>query len=158
MEKAGWSRGVVATAVVGALMLTLGCSGSTEDVRVTFCKGLANGLVDTGPVEWTGGENRFKRPSYATTALTFTAAGSTGDIACHFAYEALDDTAVNLANPLDAYDTLPFAVSLNGRVLSDEALVAAVRAEQKRQGMALLQGLQQGASDLAEQVRAGVSQ
>ena len=156
--KVGWSRRVVGAGVVGALLLTLGCSGSTEDVRITFCKDLAVGLTGSENIEWTGGENRFNRPAYAITALTFGVDGSNGDIACHYEHEALDDTAVNLANPLDAYQTLPFAVSFNGRLLSNEELVAAVRAEQKRRGVALMRGLEQGARDLAEQVRAGLPQ
>ena len=73
MAKASWTKGFIGSGVVGALLLTLGCSGSTEDVRITFCKDLAVGLTGSESIEWTGGENRFNRPAYAITALTFSA-------------------------------------------------------------------------------------
>jgi hypothetical protein len=145
------------------VVLAAGCSGPTEDVRVTFCKGLGGSLIsDMQSIEWTGGENTFKRPEYATTSLTFEATTGggkrTGRIACYYEYDALDDTALTLADPLSAHATLPFAVSLDGRVLSDAELMAATTAEQKRQGMAVVGAMQQSAKDLAEQVRAGISQ
>jgi hypothetical protein len=45
---------------------------------------------------------------------------------------------------------------VNGRELSDDEVAQAVRAEQKRQGKAMVDTLQQGAKDVAEQVRAGI--
>lgn len=149
--------------MIGVVALTSGCSGSTEDVRVTFCKDLTRSLLTpSDPIEWTGGENTFVRPAYAVTGLTFSigngAAARTGESACHYEYEALDDTAVNLADPLQAYATLPFAMALDGRMLSDQELVAAVRSEQKRKALALMSGLEQGARDLAAKVRAGTGQ
>jgi hypothetical protein len=147
------------------LAVALGaCSMSTEDVRVTFCKNLTEALeTDAASIEWTANDNRFQRPAFAVTGLSYEvelADGSRrgGRSACHYAYEALEDTALNLANPLDAYELLPFAMSINGRVLSDAELVRVVNAEQKRQGRAVIEALNQGARDLAEQVRAGVSQ
>ena len=149
---------VGATAVV---VLLVGCSGSTEDVRVTLCKNLTTLLQGSDSIEWGETEFTFRRPEYATTTLhyTVTAAGKAGaqTSACHFAYEALDDTAVNLANPIDAYETLPFAMSDNGRVLSDAELLQTVNAEQKRLGREAVGRLEQSAKDLAAKIRAGVS-
>jgi len=152
-------------AATGLAALVLGaCSGSTEDVRVTFCKDLVRGLhPSTGEIEWKSNENTFRRPEYAITALTYervdaTGGGTAGRAACHYAYEALEDTAVNLANPLDAYETLPFAMTVDGRALSDAELLDAVNAEQRRRGRAVLDGLNEGARDLADKVRTGIGQ
>lgn len=163
MKMQGFERYAKAVAGGCLIVLVTGCSGPTEDVRVTFCKGVSSSLIsDLQSIEWTGGENTFKRPEYAVTSLTFEATTGngkrTGRAACYYEYEALDDTALTLADPLSAHATLPFAVSLDGRMLSDAELVAATTAEQKRQGMAVVGAMQQRARDLAEQVRAGISQ
>lgn len=154
----------VAGCIVACGLLMAGCSGPTEDVRVTFCKNLARSLHPSAQtIEWTGGENTFRRPEYAITALRFDLVDGSGrqggqQAACHYAYEALDDTALNLAYPFDAYATLPFAMSLNGRMLSDAELLKAVNAEQRRQGRQVLDTLQKGARDMADRLRAGVGQ
>jgi len=171
----------------GAALVALlaGCSGSTEDVRVTLCKNLSSTLAGGETIEWTNNENVFHRPSHAITNLTFYVVERDGTkqsmrSGCHYAYEALDDTALNLANPLDAYETLPFAMSFNGSNLSDGELLALVNSEQKRLGreavatlqknaaeaaMKIEQGakdaavkIEQGARDMAEKVRAGIGQ
>jgi len=152
-------------ALLGAALVALGgCSGPTEDVRVTFCKGLTESLnPGSKSIEWTGGENSFKYPEYAVTALVYAVEGSdgtrrTGRSSCYYEYEALDDTAQTLADPLSAHATLPFAMTLDGRMLSDAELVAARSAEQKRQGMAIVNAIGKEAGALAEQVRAGIGQ
>lgn len=147
-----------------ATALLVGCSGDGDDPRVSFCKNLAVAeLGNPASLEWTGGENTFKRPEYAITGLVYAVDAADGGrrdgtAACYYEYEALDDTAQHLADPLSAYATLPFAMTLDGRMLSDAELVAARTAEQKRQGQAVLATLEQGASDLAEQIRASLPQ
>jgi len=161
MKYIGMSGGVVALSL--ALVFITGCSGSREDVRVALCKNLTTALVAPGgSVEWTGGENSFNRPSYAVTALSFevTEGGQTRSqhSACHYAYEALEDTAQTLADPLSAYATLPFKMSLGDRVLSDAELLKLVNAEQMRQGRQVVESLEQGARDMADKVRSGIGQ
>ena len=142
-----------------ALAWTAGCSGPTEDVRVTLCKNLTHALQSaTDEIEWTGNENTFKRPEYAITTLRFEVAGKAMQSACHYAHEALEDTAQNLANPLDAYATLPFAITMDGRALSDAELLELVNAEQRRQGRQVLDTLEKGAQDMADKVRASIGQ
>lgn len=152
--------GIVALIATGFAVGT-GCSGEREDVRVTLCKHLTESLLaQRGSLEWTGQENMFQRPEYAITVLRFAldgGEGRTGQSACHYAYEALEDTALNLANPLDAYATLPFAMTLDGRALPDAELLAAVNAEQKRLGRQVLDSLDAGARDMADRVRATLS-
>ena len=147
-----------------ALGLVAGCSGPTEDVRVTLCKNLTGALqLSSQSIEWQSNENTFRRPEYAVTALRFDVIDKNGDrtamqSACHYAYEELEDTALNLANPIDAYATLPFAMTIDGRALSDAELLRLVNEEQKRQGRRIISTLEQGAQDMADKVRAGIGQ
>jgi len=155
----------LATLSLLAVAALLGaCSGSTEDVRVSFCKDLTTALEpDAKSIEWTGKQNSFKRPEFAITALTFEVVGQDGDrrggrAACHYAYEAPEDTAITLADPLSAYATVPFKMTLDGVALSDAELLRLVNAEQKRHGRQVLETLQSGVQGVAEKVRAGIGQ
>jgi hypothetical protein len=158
------NRVALTTILAAGILAAAGCSGPTEDVRVTFCKDLVRAAhPGAQSVEWQGVENTFRRPEYAITELSYAVVGADGQraagkSACHYEYEALDDTAVNLAYPFDAYATLPFAMVLEGRALGDQELLAAINAEQKRRGNAILQTLEQGARDMADKVRAEFAQ
>ena len=157
-------KSLIVGAAFASLGLLAGCSGSTEDVRVTLCKNLTTSLMPSGSsVEWTGNKNTFYRPSYAVTGLTFDMTDRDGnskamESACHYAYEALEETAITLATPLDAYATLPFAMSLDGNMLSDGQLLRVVNEEQKRLGRKAIATLEKNAKDLADKVRAGIGQ
>ena len=157
--------GVLAAGVLmSGLTLMGGCSGPTEDVRVTLCKNLTQSLhLSTESIEWKANENTFKRPEYAVTSLTFDVVGADGvkvgkQSACRYAYEELEDTALNLANPMDAYATLPFAMTVDGRALGDAELLRLVNEEQKRQGRRVVSTLEKGARDMADKVRSGIGQ
>jgi len=153
----------LAVALALGVVVTAGCSGSREDVRVTLCKNLTTALLASAEsAEWTGGENTFSRPSYAVTSLTFDVAGG-GDprsskSACYYAYDALDDTAQTLADPLSAHATLPFKMTFDGQTLSDGELLRLVNAEQERQGRQAVEDLEKGARDMADKVRSGIGQ
>lgn len=155
-------RWLAAAGLAGILWLNAGCSGPHEDVRVTLCKNLTLAMLpDAGAVEWTGNDNTFHRPEYAVTALRFEVPGNGAGSgsrrsACHYAYEALDDTAITLADPLSAYATLPFKMVLDDRPLSDKELLALVNAEQKRLGRKAISTLTQGASGVVDRVRSGI--
>jgi len=150
--------------LVLSLVLTTGCSGPTEDVRVTLCKNLTSAMqLSSESIEWKGNENTFHRPEYAVTSLSFDVVDGDGGrtakrSACHYAYEALEDTALNLANPMDAYATLPFAMTIDGRALGDAELLSMVNEEQKRQGRQIISTVEKGARDMADKVRAGIGQ
>jgi homospermidine synthase len=76
--------------------------------------------------------------------------------ACHYAYEAVDDTALTLADPLSAYATLPFKMTLNGRELSKVELRDLVNAEQRRLGKKAVDTVKQGARDAVDKVKSAV--
>lgn len=148
----------------GVIAVLAGCSGSTEDVRVTFCKNISKALAPGAEsVEWTGNENTFVRPEYAKAALTFDVVDVDGKTtsmrtACYYEYDALEDTAQILADPFSAHATLPFAMSVDGRMLSDAELVRLSSAEQIRQGKAAISALENSARELADKIRAGLGQ
>ena len=150
--------------LMSGLILTGGCSGPTEDVRVTLCKNLTQSLqLSSESIEWKGNQNTFKRPEYAVTSLTFDVVDRDGgrvsrESACHYAYEELEDTALNLANPMDAHATLPYAMTVDGRALGDAELLRLVNEEQKRQGRRVVSTLEKGARDMADKVRSGIGQ
>ena len=75
---------------------------------------------------------------------------------CWFVFEKGEHLANVDANPILEYATLPYAIHYDGEPLSDEEVKRLVNAEQKRQGKALVDTLRKGATDVAEQVRAGV--
>lgn len=159
MKMIGMPGRCAAVTIAVAVVLTAGCSGSREDVRVTLCKNLTKALVSSSEsIEWTGGENTFNRPAYAITSLAFEVGGSTKKSACHYAYEALEDTAQTLADPLSAYANLPFKMSFDGHALSDQELLRLVNAEQVRQGRQVVEKLEKGARDMADKVRSGIGQ
>ncbi len=143
---------------LSGMALLAGCS-DREDPRITLCKNLTTALhPEAQSIEWTGGENSFYRPRYAVTGLTFDVVDSDGNAAsktaaCHYAYEALDDTAVTLADPLSAYANLPFKMTLNGKAFSDRELLNMVNTEQKRLGRKAVDTLQKGAKDAMDKVR-----
>lgn len=165
MKRSGKQSRVFISGRVGLLAIVAmlaGCSGPGEDVRVTLCKNLTLATLGDGTkVEWQGGENTFRRPEYAVTGLRFEATmvdgtRTTMQSACHYAYDALEDTAQHLADPLSAYDNLPFAMSVDDRMLGDRELLQLVNAEQRRQGRQALDTLGREAQGLADKVRAGI--
>ena len=158
--KSFWqSQRALTVCLIAAAGTLASCSGSTEDVRVSLCKNLSTALQPSAQsIEFTGGENTFNRPSYAVTGLTFDVVDSDGKrasmrSACHYAYEALDDTALTLADPLSAYATLPFKMTLNGRELSKVELRDLVNAEQRRLGKKAIDTVKQGARDAVDKVK-----
>ncbi len=145
-----------------AISALSGCSGTGEDVRVSLCKNLSQALQPAGhTIEWMGNENEFRRPEYAITRLSYEVVGGDGGrssmrSACHYEHESLDDSVRDLADPLSAYVTLPFKMTVNGEALPDTELLALVNAEQRRLGRAVVDELRQGAKDAADAVRSAV--
>jgi hypothetical protein len=153
------TRTALALAAAGGLLV--GCSGPTEDVRVTFCKNLTSALnPEAKSIEWRANENSFVRPEYAITALTFEVVGQdgsrqSGTSACHYAYDAVEDTTSD-ADPFPAYATLPFKMTIDGATLSDAELLQRVNAEQRRMGRQVVETLQKGTRDIADKLRGAI--
>jgi len=153
---------LIRTSTIAGMALMLGaCSGPSEDVRVTFCKDITTAMVPTGvTITWDEPTFTISRPSHAITQLTFSTEDAQGtsqaEAACWFVFEKHRDTASTVTNPLEAYATLPYAMTFNNRELAAAELKELVNAEQLRRGGALIDTLQKGAKDIADQVRAGI--
>jgi hypothetical protein len=138
---------IVASALVVVFgeMTLMGCSGSREDVRVTLCKDMV--AVQVGPaqsISWTGNETQTRGYEHAAVKLRFTAQGRAGEAVCYYKYNAVEDTALTLSEPLSAYSTSPYEMSLNGRVLSRSALARAIKDAMAKQGSELVDRFKKG--------------
>lgn len=130
-------------ALLGAAVLLGGCSGSTEDVRVTFCKNLAIAQLSAAPdAEWDAPRQVVKHQEYAQITVQLKGGGRTS---CWFEYGGAAEEAAPGIDSLDPFSTLPYQVSVNGRLLSPQATRDAVNAEQRRMGREAVRQLRQAA-------------
>lgn len=119
------------SAIAGLAVLALaGCGTDGEDPRISFCKGLTADLSGRSvEAAWLEPEVRYRRPEFA--AVTVTLDGSPGaQGTCYYAYEITEETAMDHANPLLAYGTLPYEMTLNGEAVPADVLQQAVKKQQ----------------------------
>ena len=87
--------------LVGAILVdaaVAGCDNPQEDVRVTLCKDMA--AVDLGTVpSWQGSEVRIRGRQGAAVMVRF---NDGQQATCEYKYDAVEDTALALANPIEA--------------------------------------------------------
>lgn len=121
-----------------AMALMSGCSGGGEDVRVTLCKDLVKVKLGVTPT-WT--QVRTETPGYqdAVVRLAWSGTQADGAASCSYRYNAVEDTAQQLADPLSAYAASPSKVMINGQTLTGSALARAIADAMKRQGQQLLE-------------------
>ncbi|MBK1703990.1 hypothetical protein CKO40_05385 [Halochromatium glycolicum] len=115
------------------------CGNPGEDVRITLCKDLVRGQLGSGATP-TWSKVTTQTPGYqdAVIQLGWTAPSGNGAARCYYPYNAVDDTAQQLADPLTAYATSPSKVIINGQTLSGSALARAVAEAMRHQGQQLL--------------------
>ncbi|MEN8178107.1 MAG: hypothetical protein ABFS39_05745 [Pseudomonadota bacterium] len=115
-----------------AITFTSGCSGSREDVRVTFCKNLTSALLDSPQaLLWQGNENRFQRPEYVAVKVLFELPDEAdGDAVCFYDYATVDENVMTQTQPLSAYSTLPYQMELNGELVAKSVLSDAIKSQQ----------------------------
>lgn len=127
---------------IGSLLigtsLVIGCANPREDVRVKLCKDLVAVQLGTGQLTWTQVSTRTPGYSDATVNLRWSAAGGDGSATCTYRYNAVEDTAQQLADPLSAYATSPTQVVINGSSLTGQALANAIGRAMQRQGRELI--------------------
>ena len=128
-----------ATPLAGLLRLLLipvaltGCSGSGEDVRVRLCQDIVAVHSDTQPA-FASDEARIRGREHAEVRLTYSLGGEPGSASCFYAYNAVEDTAQQLADPLSAYSASPYQVIIGMETLSQPALAEAINQAMLRQG------------------------
>jgi hypothetical protein len=115
------------TAVLG------GCDNPRQDVRLTLCKDMVAVSLGAAP-SWT--ESKIETHGYqgAVVSLRFTTEGAERQASCFYKYDAVDDTALTLANPIEAYSTSPYKMILDGRTIAGSELARAVKLAMQKQG------------------------
>lgn len=147
-----------AALLLGASLFA-GCSGQQEDVRLTFCKDLITARLDSPrAVEWKGSDNEIRRPEYAKISVTFEAQYQDAGIApmqaaCFYQYTASEDDAMTHSDPLSAYATVPYKMTMNGEPVAKRDLHAAVKTAALNQGKELVDRVQEGVADAAQHIR-----
>jgi hypothetical protein len=116
-----------------AAAMAVGCTNPREDVRITLCKDMVAVELGTVP-SWQGSGVQIRGDEGAVVTVYFGGAGGDQQAACYYHRVAVDDTAVTLANPIEAYATSPAEVVLNGRTLSGPELARAVQRAMQKQG------------------------
>jgi len=154
---------VIRALLVAGVVAVNGCSDSGEDVRVVLCKDLALELSrpTSESVEWTRVETQIRRSEELKVNLGFESRAGDGSTqsmraACFYRYDAVEDTALTLADPLSAYSTSPNRVILNGRLISGRELADAVGRAMLGQGRDLLERAQRGVEGAVRQLGQGV--
>ncbi len=77
----------------------------------------------------------------------------TRQASCLYRYNAVDDTALTLSDPLSAYSTSPETMTIDGETLSRSALAEAVKQAMITQGKAIIDRAGQGIADAAAMAR-----
>ena len=144
------------TAVLFAVGLFAECSGPQEDVRISYCKELIEARVGSAQsIEWKGSESEIRRPEYAKISLKFDAAASPMQAACYYKYDTADESAITHSNPLSAYATVPYRMTVNGQEVEQRILYEAIQEAARKQGRELVEGVKKGVD---EAVRAAKEQ
>lgn len=137
----------------GSVSLLAGCSGHREDTRVTFCRQLAANQTDTGLDQWKSAGNRFKSQDYAAVSV----AGPHAQTAvCYYDFDAQEQGALELANPMLAYATLPYQMKLNGKVVPRDQLKQATMAQQVQYVRDVAHQARQTIDQAADQARKAI--
>lgn len=121
-----------------AAAIAAGCANPREDVRLTLCKDMV--AVELGAMPaWQG--NAIQTHGYRGAVVTVRYATADGEqrADCFYRYDAPDDTALTLANPIEAYATSPSKMILDGRTLAGPELARAVKRALERQGRAFVE-------------------
>ena len=119
--------------IAAAVAAVAGCANPREDVRLTLCKDMV--AVELGAVPtWQGHEVQIRGYQGATVTVRFATAEGDQQAACEYRYDAVDDTALTLANPIEAYSTSPSKMTINGRTLTGSELARAVMRAMQKQG------------------------
>ncbi|WP_245969471.1 hypothetical protein [Thiocapsa rosea] len=123
---------------------------------MSFCKALVTTQVGSpGSIRWTGVETKPRGHSGLTVQVGFESDGVSRprQATCHYRYNAVEDTALTLSDPLSVYSTSPETMTIDGESLSRPALAEAVKQAMIAHGKAIIDRAQQGIEDAAAMAR-----
>ena len=133
--------------IASIAVLSSGCSGPSEDVRIGFCKELTVEMLGKPQsIKWTVSNTDAQRLGDLVVKLDYVATQegtepSGGKVACTYEQDEGGDYTMGDANPLDAYKTLPYQVSLNGHSLNQQKLSNATKETLLSKGKAFAQSI-----------------
>lgn len=111
---------------------------------MSFCRAVVQTQQDA-PIRWLSTGTRPRRQAGLDVTLGFEGTGGAlQEAVCHYRFDAVDDTAQALADPLSVYGTSPVSVTIDGRTLSAPVLADAIRRAALRQGRDLLERVPRG--------------
>lgn len=125
---------------LGGTLVAAGCSGHTEDVRVTLCKDMAQVLAESGqPLQWQGAERQMARFDDLVITLRFQATEAGGGIVerqatCHYAYDSDAEEYSTSSDPTTYYATNPHRMTLDDQVITGRSLTDTIHQAMARQG------------------------
>lgn len=113
-----------------------GCANPTEDRHIRLCKDIA--LNELGIAEesgWASVESDIRDGEAVVSVRPApTSAEAYLVVSCFYRYDAVEDTALGLANPLDDYANSPHRISVGNRHLSRQEVARAIKDALLRQG------------------------
>jgi hypothetical protein len=135
--------------LMAAALITPGCSDTGEDVRVTLCKDIVSVRFGTS-VAINGADTQIKGYEHAAIKVFFSHQGREGKAVCYYDHKAVDETADLIGNPLNAYATSPYEVTIDGQRLSKPDLAEAIKQAMLKQGKAVLERAKKGIEDAVQ--------
>lgn len=129
-------RYITATLLILATWLATGCSGKTEDVRFRLCKKVTERILESmQPITWKTQSSERRGAGDAAVRLVFTS-GAEGHqnremaSACFFEHNRPEESALDHVDPLAAFSTVPYMMTIGQERVPDDLLHKAVNAEQ----------------------------
>lgn len=123
--------------LAGTLVIgTLGCAGKTEDVRINLCREMTERMLDEmKPITWKSQETEFRKVGDAAIRLGFHVNKSGYEntlvtTTCFFEHDLVEESAVDHVNPLAAYSTIPYMMTVQGKEVPKEIFSGLLRDEQ----------------------------
>ena len=117
--------------------LLSGCPGPNAEVRVTLCQDMTALALGTVPA-WRGTDIQLHGYQGAVVEVRFVTDQGEGRAICHYRHLQGDDTALTLANPIEAYATAPSSLIVNERELRSTELTRFMEQALQQQGRAFI--------------------
>ena len=125
---------LVLVAIAG--IVTVSCSAKTEDVRINLCREMTSRILDSmQPITWHSQETEFRKAGDAAIRLGLSVTKAGGEearvtSACFFENNLPEESALDHVNPLAAYSTVPYIMTINGKTVPKDVFSQALRDEQ----------------------------
>jgi len=117
-------------------LVAAGCTGKTEDVRIKLCREVTARLLDSmQPLEWKSQSAGPRREGDAAVRLGLTVGGGENanrlvTSACFFKKTVNEESALDHADPMAAFATVPYAMTIDDTPVPAELMHRAVTDEQ----------------------------